>query len=35
MILRFGYLYVCYALFLFLEKSENKRLKKTQLTKIF
>ena len=34
MLLDFGYLYVCYVLFLFLQKEENNRLKKSQLAKI-
>ena len=34
MLLDFGYLYVCYVLFLFLQKAENNRLKKSQLAKI-
>ena len=35
MFLDFGYLYVCYVLFLFLERTENNRSKKISWTKFF
>ena len=35
MLLDFGYLYVCYVLFLFLQKEENNRLKKKSVGQNF